>query len=188
MEWNSGSLNNERLYLREFNESDWVGVHRYASQDIVSKYQVWDSNSEEETKTFVNQILKDKLKKPRTRYVFAIIIKKDDALVGAGEINIRDFLNKSGDIAYIVNPMYWGKGIATEAAKMLIGFGFEKLNLHRITAYCNPDNLGSKRVLEKAGLTQEGKLRENLLMKNGDWRDSLVYSILDKGKRQINYT
>ncbi|WP_456273312.1 GNAT family N-acetyltransferase [Bacillus sp. AK031] len=172
------TLKNERIYLREFIESDWVGVHNYASQDIVSKYQVWEPNSKEDSKEFVNQILIDKSKSPRTRYVYAIILKETDEMIGAGESNVRDSLNKSGDVAYIINPKYWGKGLATDVAKILIRFGFEDLNLHRIFAYCNPENLGSKKVLEKAGLTQEGRLRENLLMKDG-WRDSLIYSILE---------
>ncbi|MGM0844951.1 MAG: GNAT family N-acetyltransferase [Bacillota bacterium] len=159
MELIKTSLNNERIYLREFLESDWVGVHKYASQDIVSKFQVWEPNSKEDSKEFVNQILIDKSKSPRTRYVYAIILKETDEMIGAGEINVRDSFNKSGDIAYIINPNYWGKGLATEVAKILIRFGFENLNLHRIFAYCNPENLGSVKVLEKAGLTQEGRLK-----------------------------
>ncbi|WP_456274728.1 GNAT family N-acetyltransferase [Bacillus sp. AK031] len=178
MELCKTSLNNERIYLREFIESDWVGVYKYASQNIVSKFQVWEPNSTEDSKEFVNQILIDKSKSPRTRYVYAIILKETDEMIGAGEINVRDFFNKSGDIAYIINPNYWGKGLATDVAKILIRFGFEDLNLHRIFAYCNPENLGSLKVLEKAGLTQEGRLRENLLMKDG-WRDSFIYSILE---------
>ena len=99
-------------------------------------------------------------------------------MIGSGELNIRDIINRIGEIAYIVNPDYWGKGIATEAAKLLIEFGFKELNLHRNYAKCDTRNIGSDKVLGKIGMTMEGRMREDLLIKDG-WRDSLLYSILE---------
>ncbi|MRX56139.1 GNAT family N-acetyltransferase [Bacillus idriensis] len=172
------NLSNERLLLREFTESDWIGVHKYASKEKVCQYQDWGPNSEEESQAFVKQVLVDAAKKPRTRYMFAIVLKKEEKMIGAGEINIRDFNHKNGEIGYIINPDYWGRGIATDVAKLLIEFGFSTFNLHRIFAYCDPRNIGSKKVIEKVGMTMEGRLRENLLIKDG-WRDSLLYSVLE---------
>lgn len=68
--------------------------------------------------------------------------------------------------------------MATEAARLLIDFGFKELHLHRIYATCDPRNIASYKVMEKLGLTFEGRMRENLLIKDG-WRDSLLYSILE---------
>ncbi|WP_245976727.1 GNAT family N-acetyltransferase [Oceanobacillus arenosus] len=170
------SLSNERLLLREFTESDWIDVHKYASQDIVCQYQPWGPNTEEDSKDFVNHVIENSTQEPRRRFVFAIIYNEN--MIGAGEFNIRDFTNKVGEVAYIVNPDHWGKGIATEAATLLIDFGFEKLKLHRIYATCDPRNVGSSKVLEKVGMTKEGRIREDLLIKDG-WRDSLIYSVLE---------
>lgn len=114
----------------------------------------------------------------RTRFVFAIIEKEHGEMIGAGEINIRDFQNREGEIGYIVNPDYWGKGIATETAKLLIEFGFCQLNLHRIFATCDPRNMASAKILKKIGMIQEGRIREDLLLETG-WRDSFLYSILE---------
>ena len=60
----------------------------------------------------------------------------------------------------------------------MMTFGFETLKLHRIYATCDPRNIGSSKVLEKIGMSKEGILRENMLMKDGVWRDSLLYSML----------
>ncbi|MCH7321458.1 GNAT family N-acetyltransferase [Solibacillus sp. MA9] len=169
-------LSNERLVLREIIESDWIDVHKYASQEIVCQYQPWGPNTEQESIDFVNQVIRDSRQVPRKRFVFAIIY--DGNMIGAGEFNIRNVTNKAGEIAYIVNPIYWGKGIATEVATLLIDFGFDILNLHRIYATCDPRNIGSSKVLEKVGMIKEGKIREDLLIKNG-WRDSLLYSVLE---------
>ncbi|PPA70360.1 GNAT family N-acetyltransferase [Jeotgalibacillus proteolyticus] len=170
------SLSNERISLREFTYSDWTEVHKYASQEVVCQYQPWGPNKKEDSKEFVSQAMKDAEREPRIRFVLAIMYK--EFLIGAGEFNIKDFTNKVGEIGYIVNPDYWGKGVATEVAALLIDFGFKELNLHRIYATCDPRNIGSSRVLEKAGMVKEGRLREDLLLKDG-WRDSFVYSVLE---------
>ncbi len=168
-------LLNDRLYLREMFESDWVDVHKYASQEVVCQYQPWGPNTEEESEKYVSQAIEDSIKKPRKRYVYAIIY--NGSVIGAGEINIRSFTNKAGEIGYIVNPDYWGKGIATEVATLLIDFGFKELNLHRIFATCDPRNNRSAKVLEKVGMAREGIIRDHLFMRGG-WRDSLLYSVL----------
>ncbi|CRK83394.1 GNAT family N-acetyltransferase [Neobacillus massiliamazoniensis] len=173
----STELKTERIYLREFQLSDWQEVHKYASQERVCRYQPWGPNSLKESQSFVKQVLVDSAKEPRTRYALAIN-NKEDRLIGAGELNIRDAHNKKGEIGYIINPEYWGKGIATDAATLIIGFGFHQLKLHRIYATCDPRNIGSIRVLEKAGMTKEGRIRGDLLMKD-EWRDSLLFSVLE---------
>ncbi|MFS0690958.1 GNAT family N-acetyltransferase [Sporosarcina sp. 179-K 8C2 HS] len=172
------NLQSDIVILREMEENDWKDVHKYASQQKVCQYQPWGPNSEQETKDFVQQVLRDAKKEPRSRFVFAVIVKESGEMVGAGEINIRDFSNRVGEIAYIVNPQYWGKGYATEVAKLLIAYGFNEFSLHRIFATCDPRNIGSSRVLEKIGMIKEGRMRENLLLRDG-WRDSLLYSILE---------
>lgn len=173
------TLTSERLVLREIEDKDWVDVHKYASQEIVCKYQPWGPNSEKESKAFVNQIIVDAKKESRSQFTFAIIIKENGKMIGAGEMYIRDSSNKVGEIGYVVNPDYWGMGFATEVAKLLIEFGFRELNLHRIYATCDPRNIGSLRVLEKVRMIKEGRIRENLLLKDG-WRDSYIYSVLEQ--------
>ena len=170
-------MNGSPIYLREMEERDWSDVHEYASIEKVSVHQPWGPNSLEESQEFVRQTIADANAIPRTRFVFAIVATANDKMIGAGEMNIRDFANKTGELGYIVNPNYWGRGIATEVARLVIQFGFEKLNLHRIYATCAPQNIGSQKVLEKIGMGREGRLRENLLLKEG-WRDSLIYSVL----------
>lgn len=176
MEYIKFTLSNGRLSLREFTKDDWIDVHKYASQEIVCQYQPWGPNTEEDSKGFVNQVIKDALQQPRTRFAFAIIYKEN--MIGTGEINIRNFTNRVGEVAYIVNPDYWGKGIATDVAKFLINYGFKELKLHRIYATCDPRNIGSSKVLEKVGMIKEGRIREHLLVKDG-WRDSILYSVLE---------
>ena len=85
---------------------------------------------------------------------------------------------RGGDVGYGLRADRWGRGLTTEAVRMLIGFGFEQLELHRIAAVCDPGNVGSRRVMEKVGMQAEGRLREDMLSQ-GRWRDSLAYAILE---------
>jgi [ribosomal protein S5]-alanine N-acetyltransferase len=171
-------LSTERLRLREMAGSDWKEVHAYASQDIVCQYQPWGPNKVEDTKMFVRDVIADTMKEPRTRFMFAILMIGDNRLIGAIELNIHDVHHKNGELGYIVHPEYWGKGVASEAAQKVIELGFKHFQLHRIQATCDPNNIASSRVLEKIGMTKEGVMRENLLLKSG-WRDSAIYSVLE---------
>ncbi|WP_064093478.1 GNAT family N-acetyltransferase [Rossellomorea aquimaris] len=179
-------MESERLLLREIKNNDWKEIHLYASQSIVCQYQPWGPNTEEETINFVKQVIEDSKLNPRSRYMFALIEKESNRLIGACEINVRDIENQSGEIGYIIHPDYWGKGYGTEAAKKVIQFGFTTLQLHRLYATCDPQNLGSAKVLEKIGLIKEGTLREVIMLKDG-WRDSCIYSILKKEWNEISH-
>lgn len=118
-----------------------------------------------------------------TRYVLAVRLKQNGLLIGAGEINIRDTSN--GEISYILHPDYWNQGIGTDVGRLLLTFGFQTFDLHRIYATCDPRNIGSTNVLEKIGMKQEGRLREVLKLKDG-WRDSLLYSVLEQDFHKRN--
>ncbi len=84
---------------------------------------------------------------------------------------------------YKIHPVYWNKGYATETLIAVINFGFDHLKLHRIQAGCAVDNTGSIKVLEKAGMTREGRGRKILPLVTG-WSDNYEYSILESDKRK----
>ncbi|MGO1372557.1 MAG: GNAT family N-acetyltransferase [Senegalia sp. (in: firmicutes)] len=94
------------------------------------------------------------------------------------EINISSPTNAEGWLGYCFNKNYWGKGYGTETERALVKYGFNKLNLHRIYATCDPENIGSLNILKKIGMKKEGHLIENKWQK-GKWRDSYVYAILE---------
>ena len=168
----------KRIQWREMVQEDWLDVHKYSSMEIVCQYQPWGPNTEEETLLFVEAVLQDAKKKPRSRFVFAVFEQETATMIGAGEITIRDTINREGEIGYIFHPDYWGQGYATEVARLLANFGFHELNLHRIYATCDPRNGASAKVLEKIGMVKEGRLREDLFIKDG-WRDSFIYGLLE---------
>jgi len=171
-------LETERIICRDFRYNDFEDIHSYGSSTEVVKYMAWGPNTEEDSRVFMNEAIECITDDPRLRYELAIIDKKLDAFVGGVAIYIISEDSRVGEIGYSINPKYWNNGYATEAAKAVIEYGFRKLELHRIQATCDVRNTGSSHVLEKAGMTREGKIREHILLRDG-WRDSYMYSILE---------
>ena len=161
--------------LRPLVESDWAAVHEWASLDEVSRYQAWGPNSEDQTRSFVRQAAEVWAIEPQSWFIYAILLA--GVVVGTVELNLRG--NGQGEVGYSLNPACWGRGLATVATARLLEIGFTEHRLHRIYATCDPRNVRSKRLLERLGMTHEGRLRENLRIRDG-WRDSDVYSILER--------
>ena len=180
-------IQTKRLVLRDFNEDDWEAVHEYASDPEVVRYMEWGPNTEEETRNFIKRAISHQNEKPRRNFTLAIVLKSEGKLIGGCGIVVSDPENRQGYIGYCLNRNFWGRGYATEVAEALVKFGFERLNLHRIFATCDPKNLASARVLEKVGMKLEGHLREHKLAK-GKWKDSLLYAILDYEWKKIAKT
>jgi [ribosomal protein S5]-alanine N-acetyltransferase len=167
---------NDRIYLREVVLEDWEAFHPYSSNEETVKHQPWGPNTEEDSFFFVRQILMDKKQRHRSRFVFAIIEKETEVVVGNIEMNIRDW-DGVGEIGFIIHHDYWGRELATEAVHIMIEYSFQHCELQRIFATSCPENIASIKVLEKVGMVKEGTLRKDLLVK-GEWKDSCIYSML----------
>lgn len=172
------SIETKRLILREFKEDDFKSIHVYSSDPEVTMYLPFGPNSKSDTQHFLEKVNEYQFQNPRYDYEIAVILKANNTLIGGCGIHVTNPSNKEGSIGYCYDKQYWGNGYASEAAKTIIDFGFEKLNLHRIYATCSPNNIGSAMVMENVGMKKEGHLREHKLQK-GKWRDSFIYSILD---------
>jgi ribosomal-protein-alanine N-acetyltransferase len=170
-------LESERLILREFKATDWKAVHEYASDPAVVKFMEWGPNSVEDTQAFVDMSVEKQREKPRRSFEFAVTLKADRTLIGAAGMRLTPGTAQVADIGYCYNQKYWRQGFSSEACARLIRLGFVDLNLHRIWATCDAENVGSAAVLSKCGMRQEGHFRQERLLK-GRWRDTLLFAIL----------
>jgi ribosomal-protein-alanine N-acetyltransferase len=134
----------------------------------------WGPNSAADTRAFLDEVAALP-PAPRDRYPLAIEV--DGQLIGGAELRVVSAANRRGEIGYVLGRRWWGQGYATEAAGLLVRFGFENLGLHKVTATCHPDNTGSARVLTKVGMSPEGHLRDHVLVR-GQWQDRLLFGIV----------
>lgn len=103
-------------------------------------------------------------------------IEANEAAVGGIGIRIGvDVHRQTAELGYWLSEEFWGRGIMTEAVAAFTDFCFENFQLRRIHAEPFGNNPASARVLEKAGFTLEGRLKNNVL-KDGKVLDSLLYA------------
>jgi len=111
-------------------------------------------------------------------YSFGIFLSGTGELVGS--VTLSEVLRgplQSCFIGYYLDREHNGKGLMSEAVRLAVDFGLNKMALHRIEAGAMPHNLASIRVLEKAGFHKEGLAQKNARI-NGRWEDHQVLAIV----------
>jgi RimJ/RimL family protein N-acetyltransferase len=101
----------------------------------------------------------------------------DGAFVGWCAVSEWDPDFRSASLGYCLAESAWGHGYMTEAARALLGWAYDNLDLNRVQAETDTRNLASARVLEKLGFVREGTLREDCIV-DGDVSDSWVFGLL----------
>jgi len=169
-------LETDRLVLRRMKIDDAEDMFDYARRADVTKYLTWDCHPNEAyTKDYLRYIQKQY--EDGEFYDWAVVDKASGKMIGTCGFTSFDDDNNSAEIGYVLNPDYWGDGFATEAVGEILKFGFRRLNLHRIQAKYMEGNDGSRRVMEKCGLSFEGTLRSSMYIK-GNYRTVSICAIL----------
>ena len=111
------------------------------------------------------------------RLDLAVVDRASGACVGEAVLNQWDPGSQSCNFRILIGPAGQNRGLGTEATRLIVGYGFEQLGLHRISLEVYAFNPRARRVYERAGFRPEGVLRESL--RYGDqWIDATVMSIL----------
>ncbi len=91
--------------------------------------------------------------------LFSIIIKEDGELIGdCGLEHMTIDGSQEVEIGYDVRSDYWNRGLATEAARAVRDFAFRDLNLDGVISLIRPENVASRKVAEKIGMTKEREI------------------------------
>lgn len=172
-------MQTERLLLREFAREDWREVLAYQQDPRYLRFYRWSSRTAADVRSFIAMFVRWQRERPRTKHQLAIVLRQNDRLIGNCGIRKATAEAWEAELGYEIDPRHWGRGYATEAARRMLGFAFDNLELHRVWASCIAENVASARVLEKLGMRREGHLRQNQWLK-GHWHDSYVYAILEQ--------
>lgn len=169
-------LYTDRLVLRKISMDDTDDMYEYSKDSEVTKYLLWSPHPD---KAYTFEYISYLQNRYKTGDFFdwAIICPESGKMIGTCGFTRFDFQHNSGEIGYVINPKYSGKGIATEASARIIRYGFEELALNRIECKYMIDNAASRRVMEKNGMIFEGIRRQGMLIK-GNYKDIGICSIL----------
>ncbi|MFK7749578.1 MAG: GNAT family N-acetyltransferase [Kordia sp.] len=178
------NIKSDRIKLRLIKLSDLESIHTLHSLPETDEFNTLGiPKNIEETQTIItNWIAENELDTIKS-YTFAIEDNQTKKFIGLFGLKVGSEKYRRGEIWYKIHSDYWRKGFATEATNLILDFGFNTLNLHRIQAGCAVDNIGSIKVLEKVGMIREGRGRQILPLKNG-WSDNFEYSILETDPRK----
>lgn len=170
-------IDTARLFIRPFEAQDGNALYEYLSKPDIYQFEPGEPVTLKEAKELA-------LERSQGTDFYAVILKDKSKLVG--HLYFSQILPNrifTWELGYIFNPLYHLQGYATEAAIALVQYGFDNLSVHRVVAYCNPENIASVRVLEKIGMRREGHFRKNMFFHESAsgtplWNDTFVYAIL----------
>ena len=169
-------LETDRLLLRKASLDDAADIFEYASDHEVPRFMPWEPHqSIQTTYEYLEHVLDGY--RQHSPGPWALVHKRDAKMIGTCSFGSWERDHRRAEIGYVLNRRYWGQGYMAEAVRAIIAFGFRELGLNRIQARCDVPNIGSARVMEKAGMSFEGVLRQQLFSK-GSYRDMKMYSIL----------
>jgi [ribosomal protein S5]-alanine N-acetyltransferase len=166
-----------RLVLRDFVPADEPAMHAIRRDPRFLEFYDDALGTAEQTHRLQQLFIEYQGVEPRRRFQLAVTLRGDDTPIGSAGIRRKDANEFEADIGYELRVEQWGKGYATEAASVLLDFGFATLGLNRISSWCIADNARSARVLERLGMRLEGRLRANEFFQDR-WWDTLLYGLL----------
>jgi ribosomal-protein-alanine N-acetyltransferase len=172
-----------RLRLREFVTDDWPAVLAYQSDPRYLTYYAWTGRTEADVRAFVSQFVAWQASVPRLKYQLAVTLRDGGELIGNCGVRLEGPGSRTADFGYEIAPVQWGRGYATEAARAMVGFGFEGLGLQWIWGECVSENAASRRVMEKLGMHCQARPWQTQWIK-GQWWHTVACGVLVDDWRQ----
>jgi ribosomal-protein-alanine N-acetyltransferase len=167
-----------RLLIRPFEPDDWPQVLAYTSDPSTMTYIPEGLFTADKAQAFVAENTSEQAE------AYAIVPIGEQHVIGH-MIFHPWFAPRTYEIGWVLHKDYHGRGYATEAATALLKYGFESMQLHRVIATCQPENIPSYRVMEKLGMRREAFFRKCIYRGEGPWWDEYFYAILEDEWHQL---
>lgn len=160
------------ISIRKLKKEDVYTVHEYSS-DFENTYYMLNNpvSTLDETKAFVEKCIEAYEMNP-IPYLSMAVLWND---VHIGEV-FASISGEEADIGWIINKNYWGKGYATEAAKLFMDYLSNEFGIKKFAAYCDARNYASQKVMEQIGLQFIGRNGARIYKKNVTDGEELMYS------------
>ena len=147
-------IETDRIIIRKFKQSDLNDLHIILSNPTVMRYSVHGPYTLEQTETLLTETISNYQK--QFYGIYAVELKETKRVIGFFGLSLQKINNEEDiELGYRFAEEFWGNGFATEGAIACINYAFTNLNLKRIISIIDPQNMGSVRVAEKAGLVSE---------------------------------
>jgi RimJ/RimL family protein N-acetyltransferase len=171
------AIETERLILRQFRDSDLASFMAYRNDPEVARYQSWESITRRDAEKFIAEQSRHRPGIVGKWFQFAAELKRGGDLAGDCALLVLKSAPRIGEIGYTFARAYQGNGLATEAARAVVDYAFDSLDLSRIIATCDCRNRRSIALMERLPMRREGHFIKNAWFK-GEWCDEFQYAVL----------
>lgn len=170
-------IETENLLLRQFLQNDAADVQRLAGNKEIASTTLNIPHPYEDgmSENWINT--HQKLFEEKIEVIFALAHRRENFLIGAIGLSDISKEHNTASMGYWIGKEFWGNGYCSEAARAMLGYGFEQMNLGKIYAHHLSRNPASGRVMQKIGMVKEGTLRKHV-KKWGVSEDIEFYGIL----------
>jgi [ribosomal protein S5]-alanine N-acetyltransferase len=169
------TLETKRLLLRQIEESDGEGLH--AAYGDAEAMRFWDfppTRNVAETKNCIRQSMSAD---ERWHGAWAIVFR-DGRVAGMINYHHREIWNRRLELGWILAPAFWRQGLMTEAARAVLRHCFSAMEVHRVEALIESENVSSLALVAKLGFVQEGGLLRDRLLVGGGFRSVQMHALL----------
>lgn len=179
-------LKGNRVLLRPVRRSDLSDLVRWFNDPEVTQYLgAYLPMTEMAEEKWIEELATTRAS---SHVVLMIEVIEGGTNKAIGDIGLANIHPKDHSATFgiaIGEKDYWSKGYGTEAARLIVNYGFEQLNLHRINSGVISFNERSIRLHMKVGFKKEGRQRE-AIFKNGRFHDHVVFGILREGWKELH--
>jgi ribosomal-protein-alanine N-acetyltransferase len=170
------ALSSARVELCEYDEKDAPDIFVFRGDPEVQLYNSAPHRTLEETVAFIRE--ERELYKHKQEVIWAMKLKASRRIVGSVSVQHWNRYHRRAEIGYELARDCWGQGLAGEAIREVLSFGFDRMGLNRIEIRTSTANLRSLRLAERLGFTREGTLRKRILEDDGHFYDGAVFGLL----------
>ena len=168
----------ERLRLRRFVIEDANEIFReWANDEDVTRYLTWARHkSAEQTRAWLFEVIAGY--EQGDKYEWGVELKESSALVGSVGARVANARARSASVGYCLGERFWNQGYGTEALRAVLDYMLYDANINRVEAQHSLNNMQSGRVMQKAGMLKEGRLRQGYITGYGEYQDCDLYAIV----------
>ncbi len=171
------------LRLDDLRCGDAMSLFRYRADPQISRYQGWCPATPDEAERFIDKASRVLPATPDSWYQRAIRLRDGGELIGDLGVHFGSDEHAPVEIGISLAPAWQGKGLASQALELVLGYVFDSLGRHRVIGSVDPRNAASIRLLERAGMRREAHFRQSLWL-GGEWVDDMVFAMLAHEWRQ----
>ena len=169
-------IHTRRLLLRPLKMQDARDFHAYAKDPQVAEYVLWDPHTGlGQTRSILRGLMADS--KLASLHTKAIVLKESGRMVGTIGLVARDWDNQAAEVGFSLAAAQWGQGLMTEALTAYLRHIFHQPGINRVEAQHDVYNPASGAVMRKAGMEEEGVLRERIHYK-GRYASVILYAAI----------